>query len=90
MLKIYSKDYVKKRASGRQVLYNEDGTPEKIILMGGPEEKMERVGEYPIGRGDTLTLKRRGALQLGKRDVYKRQVRNGLTVTLNAGSLFND
>lgn len=71
MLKIYSKDYVKKRSSGRQVLYNEDGTPEKIILMGGPDEKMERVGEYPIGKGDTLTLKRRGALQLGKMRVVK-------------------
>lgn len=71
ILKTYSRDYVKKRSSGRQVLYNEDGTPAKIILMGGPDEKMERVGEYPIGKGDTLTLKRRGALQLGKMRVVK-------------------
>lgn len=71
MLKMYFKDYVNKRSSGRQVLYNEDGTPEKIILMGGPDEKMERVGEYPIGKGDTLMLKRRGALQLGKMRVVK-------------------
>ena len=28
-------------------------------------------GEYPIGKGDTLTLKRRGALQLGKMRVVK-------------------
>ena len=60
ILKTYSRDYVKKRSSGRQVLYNADGTPEKIILMGGPDEKMERVGEYPIGKGDTLTLKEGG------------------------------
>ena len=71
MLKMYFKDYVNKRSSGRQVLYNADGTPEKIILMGGPDEKMGRVGEYPIGKGDTLTLKRRGALQLGKMRVVK-------------------
>ena len=29
------------------------------------------MGEYPIGKGDTLTLKRRGALQLGKMRVVK-------------------
>ena len=52
MLKIYSKDYVKKRSSGRQVLYNEDGTPEKIILMGGPDEKRERIHDWKGGYTD--------------------------------------
>ena len=71
VLKKYSKDYVKNRSWGRQVLYNAEGMPEKVILIDGPDGNMERVGEYRVESWDTLTLKRKGVLRLGKMRVVK-------------------
>jgi len=71
VLKKYSKDYVKNRSWGRQVLYNAEGMPEKVILIDGPDGNMERVGEYRVESWDTLTLKRMGALRFGKMRVVK-------------------
>ena len=71
VLKKYSKDYVKNRSWGRQVLYNAEGMPEKVILIDGLDGNMERVGEYRVESWDTLTLKRMGALRFGKMRVVK-------------------
>lgn len=71
VLKKYAKDYVKDTSWGRQVLYNADGVPENVIVLGGSNENMDRVGEFRIEKWDTLGLNRMGALRLGKMRVVK-------------------
>lgn len=64
--KKYFRDYVKNNSWGRQVLYNADGMPEKVLVVDDPDGNMKRVGEYRIENWDTLALKRMGCDNLGR------------------------
>ncbi len=71
VLKKLSNDYKKKTLFGRQVVYDKDGHPEKIITMTGLNGEMKLLGESGVERWDTAALKREGIRYLTKLSIVK-------------------
>ena len=71
VLKKLSNDYKKKTLFGRQVVYDKDGHPEKIITMTGLNGEMKLLGESGVERWHTAALKREGIRYLTKLSIVK-------------------
>lgn len=87
VLKKLNNDYKKKVLLGRQVVYDKDGHPVKVITTTGSNGEMRSLKDSGVERWDTTALKREGIRYLSKLRVVKDdEKKNPIRKTDEAGN----